>query len=1740
MTLIQSLNSAISLDHPTGAYEVQVKTNVAGGQAKATVSSNATWNRDHPARHVAVGQAQAIRKALKLNQVNAVTRPDRQDVSAPQWGKTASGHAGYMLFTPHANLVIPSMDKPYGPEAAPSALRRFGRALASVLPRMREPRLTQTPGQASKSPGLDHVPHEALTRQAHDRGGQIFEVARGELMRFDPTAAKFVPADPNADPAAPPYEQVRTLGDGNAYAVRGSEVLRLDPPVDTGGPPVRLKQMFQGDTPIAAISTAPSGDLYVLDVQGRLSTPGGELSGASIELLGDAGAAQPGVRATAMIETQEHALFFAGSDGKLYRSIEPVLDGKQIVGVRATEVKASFGGGRVIDLAQTRDATGQTVMHAIVQAKDGSVFNAYHDAENGGDFKDGWRFDTTLMFTSRNGLPEPTPAAADTRNVNADGLRVGMKDGRLYTARPGSNQWRATSLDGLSAAPKVNPLGGSKLYAKVDGAVARLNLVNTDPTLPAAKGEPFFHGAARPLKVQPQALVPAPKGDSAIIDFAVMEQSSVFPGANAGTAFHIDDQGRLFRTDLAKQDTQPVVLGKTVGMQQLELDREGVLYGLAPSEKDGRMAVFVLQPIASGTASAASDASDVSNAADSVDSRDSGDSGDSGATHEWVPAPNIILPPDDRILGIESSYLGQLHLRVEDGNHQARPPYKYDRDTGLMPADSYEPRHALSKAGGKDLHVPVLPEVHVSGEVLGLRTTGNPFKRDKTRGPRTEVVGQVTQVPKSRHPGAFASAWSHISRMGNVRSQLKDFTKHQLSGWDQLKPLYDSVKAAATSVGAASLKNGTPTLPTDFATAAAALEDPAAAQKVQDFRDELMTNTHQLLHNIGQAAGFLDLNFSPDPTFKAKTKAAPDMIGDMARWFTAQWNAEATPDAKTANVIELVAGMAKAGMQMPYPQPTPKRNRDRSDLHAVAAAALVKNLDALEGLAAAMNAGGTGVSAAVDQLKATRDADPATVYSGLAMQNFTAVERSEDILLNFSKEIGDPKHPLSQVMRGGLGVRSANRRGQELVKLARGAIKDPANKPMDPVMLAKYNATDAAQLLTMLKDKTDPAHAPLKAQLRDEARTELKNRFTDAILGLNRKEILVVDRNYGLGLDPLAYIHAGGEQFVFAGGMVGRDYNFYVEVLGDDNNTGDLAFVLDKMRSVAFVVAGGAGHTTGHGRGFLDHWFRAAAFLEIGVNESSGGGPLFVVPRDKMKVFVDKLFEYSQPGAANANLPKLLEGTQEREMADHETFALEAKLQVFARAGFSGYHEDSAGAFWAARPTLFQMTIGGGYEWEEYKFRGTMLSGAPQPGFEEHSYLVQDFMIGLPGLRFRHWLNEPTPADAEHQFAMGIGNTDNELRFEVHDRSGHKRECRLSIPDPVSPDEWKHTVETFQDYLGDLGDVQKLLPADVPPISEWAALETARMDAKGRDAPDGDTSFCNRLKLLKDAVAASDCDEPEQQAALAILDKWRWQHSLALAKKPMIAGIIDEMRLTNPSDLLAVGKTRQLGEALHLLNRPGEDDWLRLLQKQIAADPTLNAQVKGLLATHPTRVKVKAGPRPDMYEKLVQRQIADPNLSRDDLKKWVKNSENMAVQTVTALRSSDVKTSMSIFPIVGIASGASLQLEESVGTLKFLYGSNSKEPVAYVVGGGINKRSNQVSQAFELPGARTDAHRQLQMKPVMLPELPQPPQRGSDGAAPSSRDTGTDRSSEDSLEKAGEKPMEPPEAVDEDRIEVLS
>jgi len=582
--------------------------------------------------------------------------------------------------------------------------------------------------------------------------------------------------------------------------------------------------------------------------------------------------------------------------------------------------------------------------------------------------------------------------------------------------------------------------------------------------------------------------------------------------------------------------------------------------------------------------------------------------------------------------------------------------------------------------------------------------------------------------------------------------------------------------------------------------------------------------------------------------------------------------------------------------------------------------------------------------------------------------------------------------------------------------------------------------------------------------LQTQSEEDLKSRFVETILGMKTKETQGSDRTYGVGLDPLSYFNNIKGVFAGAGGMLGRGYSLSVEMLGDDPRGGELSVLIEKSRDVAVEAFAGWGKSAGreHDHGVLHHFIRAALIGELGVRHTRAGGMYFSMPRDQVKHFADRLFDFGKKGDDTLHdLHALLSLNYERETLVRKETALDAKLLAFLRLGPNGYNEEAAGHFWGARANVFQATLGVGRESTTYQMHGQRLDGELQAGAERHDYRIQEASM-LVGLPLRNWFNFPMDGDAPEQFAIGVGNLDNGITLGMHNKDGAKCEYRMAIPEPILPEQW----ELLR------GEVAAVFPQ-----------HRAHLDSLAGWAGSPGTLAQNLARLGEQIQGDWQGPAPDQvaqvQHLLGNLQMMRWQQGLALARKPMYFGMIHEVRATNPSRLTQPGLWQALAEKTYGAAAAASDP-LRKMHAQMDADPTLKQLLKDLQATHPTRVKFKYEPTPQAMEALVRMQLEDPNLDDSKVAAFMRDPANFRINTIAALKSNSVSNGASVWPVVGASSGTATMLEEHKGSIRFQYDEHGRHVASRVEGSFAQQRKS-------VQGPQRAFHKALGQEPVTMP-----------------------------------------------------
>lgn len=1537
----------------------------------------------------------------------ATTPPRAQGPgSTLQYGHTQDGTALRIAMGPAGSSAIASHGPVYEPVAKPALTRleKLAAPLLNLLP-AKPAVLERSPSQID--PGLRTVPSHLITGVAGVPNGALFGIGpQGGLYRMEAGQKEWAPV---AGARGHEFAQLSPQPDGGLYAVRaarggGAELLRLD-----GAEPQRV---HVSERPVASYAVAPNGSVMVLDDQSRLTRVNGATAQhGPLKLLAADGSALPEVGASAIGLTAGGQAFVAGHDGQLYR-----LDGQAgAKGFTARHVDTPFPGrpelarnSTLVDLGNTLDPrTGEAVLHALYRQPTGELFSAYHADEG---FKPGWRFDNAYIAQNRRGMEPIRIAPSDAVPINRDGVQLAVKRGRLHVGHEGGS-WQPAGVEGL-ARVKANPAGLEKSYGlqsvtQPDGSrqqrIVRIDLEAEHPTLPAG-GAPRVGTVANAVGAKLTELA-----SGAIRDFAVLESLGATPGDDSKRMYYVDHQNRLFTRDLnAAGPAQPLATNDIGTISQIAMDGDGRLHALAARAGQAPQ----LYQLGAGA----------------------------GSPHEWLPQ-NVPLALGHELVGLDNTWAGRLRLNVAAPSETADGPtatYLFSPKTGLAPLDRQSAIDAMKAAGGLEFHLPGLPAVHAHNELLGFKSTSRPFL--------------------SNTVNWLESAWAHTRGLKSAPKVALRWAQHKRHGREGLQPLYQSTAAAGAFHQQHLARAGRPEAAAGLGASLRALgsRQPELAGQMQGFAAELMRSNRQMLQHIGHATGFLDANGSADPGFRSKPPKKPgsDLVDDLHRWLNehAAHNPGAS-DGDTAKALAMLEQMRNGPnrLYLRSPAAEPDKARAGSEEPVLLNARLVRNIQALQELAtlaaggqggAELGAKGASLQQRFEALKAGHAQDPLTQYTNLAFQNVGRLEDTYDIFRTFSKTLNNWRHPLNKTMAQSMGVESPSRRKASLLEAARQSQKD--GTPLDPNLLQKYGATDAQALERMLADKKHPEHARLSAQLKTESSEAFKQGFVDIVLGLKTKETYSNDRSYAVGIDPLGFINNKLGVFAFAGATLGRNYNVSVEVMGDNPRGGDLSFLIEKARDISGEVAGGWGKSSGHADGFLEHYLRGALIGEIGVHHTAAGGLYFMVPRDKMQDFTDKLFDFGKKSDSGMkDLQQLLAPAYERETYTRTEIDVEAKLQGFLRAGPNGYNEDAGGHFWAARPTLIHGEVGIGHESTTYKMHGQTLDGELQPGAERHDYWSQEAALKLPGLRFRSWFNFPTDADSENQAFVGVGNTDSEPTLGLHNKDGAKTEYRTAVPQPVAPAQWGALLD----------EARQAFPA------QREQLDGMRNWAQAPEA------FADRLAGLRTEVQGWQGQAGDTKALLDSIDLMRWQHSLAAAGKPMVFGLIHEVRAANASRLTQPASWTRLAESIFGADGKA-DDPLRKLYAQLDQDPTLKELIRDLQATHPGRLKIKCEPTPEAMNRLVQMQLDNPNLPESRIADFLRDSGNFRINTIAALKTAEVSNGASVWPVIGVISGTATSVEELKGSVHFEYDAQGRH-AGYQLEGDFARKRKSVAR----PGA---------------------------------------------------------------------
>ena len=1536
--------------------------------------------------------------------------------------------------------------------------------LRAVLPHSRKV-LQDRPGDVR--PGLEGVPGHLVSGAATGRTGARFGLGPdGQLYRFDRDARTWRPADAPLLATAEPawrYGQLGPQPDGHLYAVRasehGSELLRLDP----GGPAQdRAEVVCHEPGAITAHAVADDGRVLLLGPDNRLTQVSeGRAMRQSLQFAAADGRALQegaGVRALSIGLTAGGQAYVAGDDGQLYRLDPP---GPQDAGVcRARRVETAFSDradaafSTLLDLGHTLDpATGEPTLQAIYRKPSGEVFSAYHE---GGEFKPGWRFDNALMMQQPRGEPLALGGAVQ---VTRDGVQLALNDGVLHLGQPGG-RWQPTSAAGLEAL-KANPLGLEKTYGlqtlpQPDGSawrrepgdtrlrrepgdtrlrrVVRLDLQGLHPQVPAGSSAPRLGTVAEAADVRLTELAAG-----RIRDFAVLESLALSEGDKTRRLYHVDDDNRLFTRDLNSPDpATPVAVADQGPIHRIALDRSGELFALigAPG---GAVGLHRLDTGAPGGPA-------------------------------WRPL-EVPLAPGHEIADIHTTWTGRLHLQVRaaapaDGPAQPQlHSYLYDPKAGLAPLDRQGAVDALRAAGGREFHVPGLPAVHVRHEWLGFKSTSRPF------------LSATVNWAKS--------SWAHARSLAGAPKVAARWVQHRRHGRKGLQPLYQSTARASdyfhVHLAKGARRKAVPGGEWQRSLGAIGHGRPDLAQRLQACRDELMRGNRQMLEHIGYAAGFLDANLAAVPGFKDKPPASfdrdRDLVADLQRWFERAADGLAPGQQGDDLTLCLAAleqmrrGARRDGigrLHLHYPSPPGGDARQMADGQQLFNARLIRNIQALDELHALAGQAADGSLADAEQrlqqVQASLRAEPLTQYTDLSFGNLERLEETYDIFRTLGRALTNWRHPMNRTLAESLDVQSPSRRKAALLKALDTLQKDPQSPAVDRNLLAGYGIADPAELRRALADGKHPEHGRLKQVLQTQSEEDLKSRFVETLLGMKSKETQSTDRTYGVGLDPLFYFNNVKGAFAGAGGMLRRGYMLWVEALGDDPRGGELSVLIEKSRDAAVEALAGWGKSAGreHDHGVLHHFIRAALIGELGVRHTRAGGMYFSVPRDQVKHFADRLFDFGKKGGDGLHdLPALLSPQYERETLVRKETALDAKLLAFLRLGPNGTNEEAAGHFWGARANVFQATLGVGRETTTYQMHGQRLDGELQAGAERHDYLVQEASM-LVGLPLRNWFNFPMDGDAPQQFALGVGNLDNGITLGMHNKDGAKCEYRMAIPEPIRPAQW--------DLLR--GEVAAAFPQHreyLDSVAGWAA--------------DPGTLAQNLARL--EAQIQSDwhgqASAGQVQHLLGNLQMMRWQQGLALARKPMYFGMIHEVRAANPSRLTQPGLWQALAEKTYGATAAASDP-LRKMHAQMDADPTLRQLLKDLQATHPTRVKFKYEPTPQAMEALVRMQLEAPNLDDAKVAAFMRDPANFRINTIAALKSNSVSNGASVWPVVGASSGSATMLEELVGGIRLRYDDQGRHIASRLEGEFAQQRKSvrEPRRAFQ---------KALGQEPVTMPPL---------------------------------------------------
>lgn len=1584
------------------------------------------------------------REVLAKGGVTAAAPPQALGPGARvQYLRTRDGSAVRVGIEPDGISAVTSLEPVYAPQAPRKSWPyKLMAPLRAVLPHARKV-LQTLPGDVR--PGLDGVPGHLVSGAATARDGTRFGLGpEGGLYRFDRAARTWRPAEASPEAQAGPawrYSQLGPQPDGHLYAVRaaahGSELVRVDPQAATAE---GAQVVFRQPGAVAAHAVADDGRVLLLGAHNQFTqVTRGRALRQTLEFATADGRPLPegaGVRAVAIGLAAGGQEFVAGDDGQLYR-LQPAAapgSGRRV----AQRVETTFSDpgtaayGTLLDLGHTLDPnTGAARLHAIYRKPSGEVFSAYH--QDGG-FRPGWRFDNAFMMQQPRGEPLALGGAVQ---VTRDGVQLALNDGVAHIGQAGG-RWQPTSAAGLQAI-KANPLGLEKTYGlqavpQPDGSelrrVVRLDLQGLHPQVPAGSSAPQLGRVADAADV---ALTELAAGR--IRDFAVLESLAASDGDKTRRLYHVDDDNRLFTRDLnSAAPATPVAAVDPGPIRRIALDRAGDLYALVGAP-DGPPTLHRLDT-----------------------------AGEDGPAWQRLEVP---LAPGQELADLHTNWTGRLHLQVRaaapsPGEDRAEAPprsYLYDAKAGLASPDRLGAVDAMRAAGGREFHLPGLPAVHVHHEWLGFKSTSRPF------------LSATVNWAKS--------SWAHARSLAGAPKVAARWVQHQRHGRRGLQPLYQSTARAADYFHV-HLAQGAPRRAASSAQwqgwlAEVKWRDPDLARRMQDFRDELMRSSRQMLQHIGYAAGFLDANLAAVPGFKGKPPTSfdrdRDLVADLQRWFTRAAKG-AAPDPHAADLQQCVAALeqmsrgarcdGRGRMFLHYPQAPGGDGRQVADGQGLFNARLIRNIQALDELHDLARQAAAGAPADVQQVQDRLRAEPLTQYTDLSFGNLERLEETYDIFRTMGRALTNWRHPMNRTLAESLDVQSPSRRKAALLKALDTLQKDPRSPMVDRNLLAAYGMADPAELRRALVDRLHPEHGRLMQVLQTQSEEDLKSRFVETILGMKTKETQGSDRTYGVGLDPLSYFHNVKGVFAGIGGMLGRGYSLSVEVLGDDPRGGELSFLIEKSRDASAEAYIGWGKSAGRDQehGVLHHFIRAALIGELGVRHTDAGGMYFSVPRDQIKGFADRLFDFGRKGSGEPpDLAALMRPHYERETLVRKENALDAKLLAFLRLGPNGTNEEAAGHFWGARANVFQATLGVGRESTTYRIHGQRLDGELQAGAERHDYRIQEASM-LVGLPLRNWFNFPTEADAPQQFALGVGNLDNGIKLGMHNKDGAKCEYRMAIPETIEAGQW--------DLLR--ADVAAVFPqhrAFLDRLAGWAG------------SPESLGPNLSRLEELIRGDWQGQAPVGQVRRLLGNLQMMRWQQGLALARKPMYFGLIHEVRATNPSRLTQPGLWQALAEKTYGAAAAASDP-VRKMHAQMEADPTLRRLLKDLQATHPTRIKFKYEITPQAMEALVRMQLENPNLDDSQIAAFMRDPANFRISTIAALNSNSVSNGASVWPVVGASSASATMLEENLASIRLRYDEQGRH-VASQLESGFAQRRRSVQRprhAFE---------QVLGQEPVVLP-----------------------------------------------------